>query len=95
MSKKKRSSQEQKHFRRRRNERAFLFDKEYAQCIGEVDREKWELAISIHGGDVARAALECGIPDVPKGAKTLWGRSAEEALATYRRWKKKETSRST
>lgn len=83
-------SREQKDLRRRRNERAFLFDKDLTRCFGDVDRDDWEFAISISGGDVAAAGLECGIPDLPRGAKALWGKSAEEALGTYRRWQKKK-----
>ncbi len=82
-------SRNQKALRRRRNERAFLFDKDLSGSLGNVDRHEWELAISISGGDVAAAAQECGIPDLPRGAKALWGRSADEALATYWRWQKK------
>ncbi len=84
-------SREQKDLRRRRNERAFLFDKDLARCLGDVDRDDWEFAISISGGDVAAAGLECGISDLPRGAKALWGKSAEEALGTYRRWQKKKS----
>ena len=85
-------SREQKTLRRRRNERAFLFDKEFKRCLGDVDRAEWEFAISISGGNVAEAGLACGISDLPRGAKALWGRSAEEALGIYRRWQKKERS---
>lgn len=80
----------QKAIRQRRNERAFLFDKNLARCLGDVDRDDWEFAISISGGNVAEAARECGIPDIPRGAKALWGRSAEESLGIYRRWQKKQ-----
>ena len=76
-------SREQKDLRRRRNERAFLFDKDLTRCLGDVDRNDWEFAISISGGDVAVAGLECGISDLPRGVKALWGKSAEEALGTY------------
>jgi hypothetical protein len=90
MTKRKQSrSRDQKDLRRRHNERAFLFDKDLSSCLGDIDRDEWEFAISISGGDVAAAARECGISDLPRGAKALWGRSAEEALGTYRRWQKK------
>lgn len=82
-------SRNQRALRRRRNERAFLFDKNFSRCLGNVDRDEWEPAISICGGDVAAAALLCGIPDLPRGAKVLWGQSAEESLGIYRRWQKK------
>jgi hypothetical protein len=83
-------SRTQKALRRRRNERAFLFDKNLTHCLGGFDRGGWEFAISDSGGDVVAAGLECGITNIPKGAKALWGRSAEEALGTYRRWQKKK-----
>ena len=82
-------SRHQKALRLRHNERAFLFDKDLSRCLGDVDCDEWEVAISISGGDVPTAALECSIPDLPRGAKALWGRSAEDALGTYRRWQKK------
>lgn len=84
-------SREQKDLRRRRNERAFLFDKDLTCCLGDVDRDDWEFAISMSGGDVTAAGLECDISDLPRGAKALWGKSAEEALGTYRRWQKKKS----
>ncbi len=40
----------QKDLRRRRGERAFLFDKELSRCLGDVDRDDWEFAIAISGG---------------------------------------------
>jgi hypothetical protein len=83
-------SRAQKTLRRRRNERAFLFDKNLTRCLGEIDGEDWEFAISDSGGDVVAAGLECGVSNLPRGAKALWGHSAEEALGTYRRWQKKK-----
>jgi hypothetical protein len=79
-------SREQRQLRQRRGERAFLFDKDLSSCLGEVEREEWELVQSLHGGDVCKAGLEYGVQCVDPGAKALWGRSAEEALATYRGW---------
>ncbi|MEE9279897.1 MAG: hypothetical protein V3V67_06955 [Myxococcota bacterium] len=81
-------SREQRDLRRRRGERAFLFDKDLTRCFGDVNRDDWEFAISSCGGDVAAAAQECGIADPPPGAKALWGRSATEAIGTYRQWQK-------
>lgn len=75
--------------RRRRNEKAFLFDKDLSRCLGRADREDWELAISMCSGNVAEAARECGLSGVPRDAKALCGRSEEEALGTYRRWQKR------
>ena len=66
-----------------------MFDKDLSRCFGEVEREEWELVVSLHGGDVCAAAGECGVADVGPGAKALWGRSAEEALGTYRRWQQR------
>lgn len=79
----------QRQLRKRRGERAFLFDAELSRCLGEVDREEWEFAISMGGGDLASAAEMCGLEGVLRNAKALWGRSAEEALATYRSWLKR------
>ena len=85
-------SREQRQLRQRRGERAFLFDKDLSRCLGEVEREEWELVVSMHGGDVCNAARECGVDGVGPGAKALWGRSAEEALGTYRGWQKRRKS---
>ena len=85
-------SREQRELRRRRGERAFLFDKDLSRCLGEVEREEWELVVSLHGGDVCNAARECGVDGVGPGAKALWGRSAEDALGTYRGWQKRRKS---
>ena len=84
-----RRSAEQRELRQRRGERAFLFDKDLSRCLAEVDREEWEWALSSCGGDVAEAAHQCGLDDVPPGAKALWGRSAEQAPDTYWRWQKR------
>jgi hypothetical protein len=72
---------------------AFLLDKDLSRCLAEVDREEWEWALSSCGGDVADAAHQCGLDDVPPGAKALWGRSAEQARDTYRRWQKRRARR--
>ena len=82
-------SREQRDLRLRRGERAFLFPKDLSRCLGDVDRDDWQFAISVSGGDVTAAARECGISDLPREAKALWGRSAEEALGSYRQWQKK------
>jgi hypothetical protein len=81
-------SRRQQELRRRRDERAFLFDVSLSRCVAEVGREDWERAIRASGGGVSAAAAECGVLGVPRGAKVLWGRSAEEAVAIYRRWQK-------
>ena len=65
---------------------AFLFDKDLSRCLGEVEREEWELVRSCHGGDVCEAARGYGVDGVDPGAKALWVRSADEAVGTYRRW---------
>ncbi len=64
---------------------AFLFTPE-GQLLAEVERDTWEFAISVANGDVVSAAEACGLQAIPKGAKALWGRSAEAAWSTYRRW---------
>jgi len=87
-----RRSHRQRKLRRRRDERAFLFDPSLSKCFGSVEREDWEDAVRMFGGDITAAAEMCGLTPVPRGTKALWGRSAEEALATYRRWKKKKRS---
>jgi len=76
----------QRELRRRRNERAYIFDGDLSRCLGEVERERWEFAIELSGGEVVAAARRCGLADVPPGAKALWGRSAEAAVGTYRSW---------
>lgn len=70
-----------------------MFDKDLSPCLGEVEREQWEMALSICGGDVVCAARESGLDDVPREAKALWGLSAQEALGTYRRWQKQRNNR--
>jgi len=86
-------SKRQKELRRRRGERAFIFDQDVSRCLGEADREEWEDAIRGCGGDIPAAADWCGIEGVPGNAKALWGRSAEEALATYRGWQRSRRRR--
>jgi hypothetical protein len=88
-----RRSAEQRELRQRRGEQAFLFDKDLSRCVAEVDRDEWEWAMSSCGGDVVRAARECGLDGVPPGAKALWGRSADEARDAYRRWQKRRLRR--
>ena len=82
-------SRKQRQLRRRRGERAFLFDKSLGRLLADVPRDDWEFAISVCGGDVALAGRTCGLADVPRSAKALWGRSPDEALGTYRRWQKR------
>jgi hypothetical protein len=53
-----------------------------------VERPAWERALADCGGEVGRAAAACGLPNIPRGTTALWGRSAAEAWATYRRWQK-------
>lgn len=79
------SPQEQRARRRQRNERAFLFDSKL-NLVAEFEREDWEWALSSAGGDPVHAARQCGLTDVPPGAKALWGRSAEEARSAYCHW---------
>lgn len=90
---KRRDPQEQRRQRERRGERAFLFAEDLSRCLGVVEREDWELAVSMHGGDVSRAARACGVNGVGAEGKALWGRSAEEAASTYRAWRKRQGPR--
>ena len=69
----------QKDLRRRRGERAFLFDKDLSRCLGDVDRDDWEFAIAISGGDVALAAQQCvGFREAPTPVRgsIRWSRAA-------------------
>lgn len=83
-----RQSGHQRRLRRDRGERAFLFTHDLATCLAEVDRDEWQAALSMNGGNTAAAAAMCGVADVPGNARALWGRSAEEARGIYRRWQK-------
>ena len=78
-------ARDQRRKRRQKHEQAFLFTAE-GHLLGEVERVQWEVALADCGGDVADAATACGLTDIPKGAKALWGRSAEAAWGTYRHW---------
>ena len=91
MKRKGRSSREQRDRRRKRGEDVFVFVPSLTRCLGRVDRDEWEDWSRFHQGDVLRTAAACGLVGVPRGAKALWGRSAEEALGTYRRWNKKRS----
>jgi hypothetical protein len=84
---KRKKAQDQRRKRRQKNERAFLFTVE-GHLLGDIERVPWEVALADAGGNVADAAMACGLADIPKGTKALWGRSAAEAWATYRRWQK-------
>jgi hypothetical protein len=84
---KRKKAQDQRRKRRQKNERAFLFTVE-GHLLGEVERVPWEVALADYGGNVADAARACGLADMPKGTKALWGRSAEAAWSTYRHWQK-------
>jgi hypothetical protein len=84
---KRKQAQDQRRKRRQQHERAFLFTVA-GQLLGDVERAPWEVALADSGGNVADAARACGLGDIPRGTKALWGRSAAEAWATYRRWQK-------
>ena len=77
---------EQRQLRRRRGERAFLFDDGLSGVLAEFDREEWEWALSECGGNTAEAARVCGVEDARPGTKALWGRSAADARDRYRQW---------
>ena len=78
-------AQAQRRKRRQWHEHAFLFTPD-GRLLHGVARLAWEIALADCGGDVASAAMACGLTDIPRGTKALWGRSAAEAWATYRRW---------
>ena len=80
-------ARDQRRKRHQRNERAFLFTPE-GRLLGEVERLAWEVALAECGGNVVEAATACGLADIPRSTKALWGRSAEAAWSTYRRWQK-------
>jgi hypothetical protein len=84
---KRKQAQAQRRKRRQKHERAFLFTAE-GHLLGEVERVQWEVALADSGGNVANAAMVCGLADMPKGTKALWGRSAETAWGTYCHWQK-------
>jgi hypothetical protein len=84
---KQKKAQDQRRKRHQRNERTFLFTPE-GQLLGEVEGVPWEEALAEWGGDVVKAAMACGLANVPRSTKALWGRSAEAAWSTYRRWQK-------
>jgi hypothetical protein len=84
---KQKQAQDQRRKRRQKNERAFLLTVE-GHLLGEVECGPWEVALVDDGGNVADAAMACGLADMPQGTTALWGRSAAEAWATYRRWQK-------
>ena len=67
-----RQRSEQRQLRRRRGERAFLFDEGLSCLLAEFDREEWERALSACGGNTAEAAEECGVKDARPGMKALW-----------------------
>jgi hypothetical protein len=81
-------SARQRQLRQRRGERVFLIDSLWC-CVAEFEHDEWESALALCGGDVVRAARECGVDGVAPGTKALWGRSVEEAVGTYRRWQKR------
>jgi hypothetical protein len=72
--------------RRSRNERAFIFDDKFASCLAEVEREDWEFAVEMVGGNPNDAARSLGLKGLPKSIRTLWGKSPGHALETYRQW---------
>lgn len=83
----------QKELRRKRDERAFLFDNVMSRCLAEVERDEWEWAIEMSGGDVAKAAKIAKIEGIPSGARVLWGKSSAHALDSYRHWSKQKAKR--
>jgi hypothetical protein len=84
---KQKKARDQRRKRRQKHEHAFLFTAE-GHLLGEVERVAWEVALANCGGAITDAATACGLTDIRKGAKALWGRSAEAAWRTYRHWQK-------
>lgn len=76
----------QKNLRQKNNEHAFLFDSSVTKCLGQVERDEWELAIEMADGNVSEAAKSIGIMDIPRNARALWGKSQNHALESYRQW---------
>lgn len=83
-----RGRDEQRWERERRDEHAFLFAPD-ERCLGRVERDEWDLAISMAGRNVVEAARQVGI-EVPRGTRALWGRSQEAAIGAYRSWMKRK-----
>ncbi len=79
-----RGRDEQRWERERRDEQAFLFAPD-ERCLGRVERDEWDIAISMAGGNVVEAARQVGI-EVPRGTRALWGRSQEAAIGAFRCW---------
>lgn len=78
---------EQRWGRERRDEHVFLFGPD-ERCVGKVERDDWDFAISMTGGNVVEAAKQVGL-EVPRGTRALWGRSQEAAIGAYRAWLKR------
>ena len=64
----------QKDHRRRNGEKAFLFDANLSECLAEIERDNWEWAIDLAGGNVGEAARLAGIDSIPNNARALWGK---------------------
>jgi hypothetical protein len=79
---------EQSWKRERRDEHAFLFGPD-ERCLGKVERDEWNFAISMAGGNVVEAAKQVGL-EVPRATRALWGRSQEAAIGAYRNWLKRK-----
>lgn len=86
-----RSRDEQRRLRERRDERAFFLGPD-GRCLGRVERDEWDLAISTAGGNVVEAARQLGL-EVPRGTRALWGRSQEAAIGASRSWLKRKARR--
>ncbi len=60
-------SRKQRDLRQRRGERAFLFEKDLDRCLGSVDRDDWEFAVSMCGGDGVWSHGSGGAPRADDG----------------------------
>lgn len=83
----------QKGLRRKRDEKAFVFDAAMSNCLAEVERDQWEFAIEMAGGSVSEAAKIAGLSEIPKNARALWGKSQGHALNSYREWTNRKMKR--
>ncbi len=64
-----------------------------SECLAEVERDEWEWAIEMAGGNVREAAAVAGIKDIPGNARALWGKSRGHALDSYRQWINRKAKR--
>jgi hypothetical protein len=81
---------EQRGERERYDEHAFLFGPD-ERCFGKVERDEWDFAISIAGGNASRPPSRVGFE--VRGTRALWGRTQEAAIGAYRSWLKRKAGK--